>query len=273
MPTVKIRDIDMNYQEYGEGRPLLIIHGAPSNGRMFAALCEPHLKERTGWRRLYPDLLDYGDGGIPPSINSSDAVVDILIDFIEAVCPGERFTVIGGSWGGFLARSLVQRCLDRIDGVHLLAPLMDWSTAFETPEQLILRRDSEFEAALQPAEEWLRGSFAVQSIDTLDKFRADVLGNWREISQEGSAPLWNSNFVNDPDVLPFPCPAPTLIVCGRQDVAAGYQKTWSIVENFPRGTYIVLDMASHWLIYEQAALYQSLMNEWLDRVEEYIGAR
>jgi pimeloyl-ACP methyl ester carboxylesterase len=271
MPSVKVRDINVNYEEHGEGRPLLIIHGWRGNGHMLAALCEPLLKERTGWRRLYPDLMHYGDGGIPASVNSSDAVVDILIGFMEAVAPGERFVVVGMSWGGYLGRSLVQRKLDQIDGVHLLVPVVDWDfPAFVPPT---LRRDPEFEAALlsREIEDGLQVTFAVPSKAILDKFRVEVDGNWKEVSQEGSARLWNSAFASDPDVLPQPCPAPTLIVTGRQDPLVGYKKAWSIVENFPRGTFVVLDRTGHWIYYEQPALYSALVNEWLDRVEGYVA--
>jgi pimeloyl-ACP methyl ester carboxylesterase len=268
MPSVKVGEVQVNYEVFGEGRPLLVIHGFPGNGRMFEALFEPFLKERNGWRRFYPDLLDYGDGGIPASVNSSDALVDILIGFMEAVAPGERYVVAGASWGGYLGRSLVQRALNQIDGVHLLAPMMDWTIPV-LPEQPILHLEPEFVAALQPGEEWLAGSFAVQNKGILDKFRPEVLGNWKEVSQEASAPLWNSTFASDPDALLPPCLAPALIVCGRQDGIVGYKQTWSIVENFPRGTFVALDRTGHWIFYEQAALYHALIHEWLDRVEEY----
>ena len=62
---------------------------------------------------------------------------------------------------------------------------------------------------------------------------------------------------------------PTLILSGRQDIAVGYKDSWDLLENFPRATYAVLDRAGHFLSIEQRALMQALVNEWLNRVEEY----
>jgi hypothetical protein len=42
-----------------------------------------------------------------------------------------------------------------------------------------------------------------------------------------------------------------------------------LVDNYPRGTFAVLDRAGHGLEVEQQAVFECLVNEWLDRVEEY----
>ena len=61
---------------------------------------------------------------------------------------------------------------------------------------------------------------------------------------------------------------PTLILAGRQDAMVGYRDAWKILENYPRGTFAVLDRAGHNLQIEQETLFNALVNEWLDRVEE-----
>jgi pimeloyl-ACP methyl ester carboxylesterase len=81
----------------------------------------------------------------------------------------------------------------------------------------------------------------------------------------------NYAFSFDVDALPKPCPAPTLIITGRQDSAVGYRDAWEILDNFPRGTFAVLDRSGHFLPFEQEDLFHALVDEWLDRVEEYAG--
>ena len=61
---------------------------------------------------------------------------------------------------------------------------------------------------------------------------------------------------------------PTLILLGRQDSSVGYKDAWSILDNYPRGTFAVLDKAGHNLQIEQKNLFNSLVNEWLERVNE-----
>jgi pimeloyl-ACP methyl ester carboxylesterase len=62
---------------------------------------------------------------------------------------------------------------------------------------------------------------------------------------------------------------PSLLLAGRQDTAVGYHDAWSIVDKYPRMTFVVLDKASHDLEIEQERIFNVLVNEWLDRVEEF----
>ena len=74
-------------------------------------------------------------------------------------------------------------------------------------------------------------------------------------------------FSFDVDALTEPLTAPALILAGRQDSIVGYRDAWKILENYPRGTFAVLDRAGHFLEIEQDALFRALVGEWLDRVE------
>ena len=48
----------------------------------------------------------------------------------------------------------------------------------------------------------------------------------------------------------------------------GYKDALGVIEQFPRGTFAVLDRVGHSLAWEQPALFNALVREWLDRVEE-----
>jgi pimeloyl-ACP methyl ester carboxylesterase len=270
MPTVKLRDINVNYEEFGEGRPLLVIHGWRGNGRMFASVFEPYFEQRTGWRRLYPDLLDFGDAAPPDWLQDADGFVDILVAFLDALAPGQRFVVAGISWGGYLTRGIVRRRLQQIDGVMFEVPLMAYDlTESDLPPRQVVSQNPEFIAALQSGEEWLQDVFVFQNRAALDSLRTTVLANWADSNEaimERDKP-----YLFDADALPEPCSAPALFLTGRQDHLAGYKQAWSILENFPRATFAVLDRAGHFVRNEQATLYRALVHEWLDRVEEYIA--
>ena len=61
---------------------------------------------------------------------------------------------------------------------------------------------------------------------------------------------------------------PTLILLGRQDSSVGYKDAWSILDNYPRATFAVLDKAGHNLQIEQVEVFNSLVNEWLVRISK-----
>jgi predicted transcriptional regulator len=50
----------------------------------------------------------------------------------------------------------------------------------------------------------------------------------------------------------------------------GYQGAWDLLDVYPRASFAVLDRAGHVVFVEQKALVMALVNEWLDRVEEYV---
>lgn len=61
-----------------------------------------------------------------------------------------------------------------------------------------------------------------------------------------------------------------MILTGRQDSLVGYRDAWQLLENYPRGTFAVLDRAGHNVHNEQHQLFNALLGEWLDRVQEIL---
>lgn len=61
-----------------------------------------------------------------------------------------------------------------------------------------------------------------------------------------------------------------MILTGRQDSLVGYRDAWQLLENYPRGTFAVLDRAGHNAHNEQHQLFNALLGEWLDRVQEIL---
>jgi pimeloyl-ACP methyl ester carboxylesterase len=59
------------------------------------------------------------------------------------------------------------------------------------------------------------------------------------------------------------------MLTARQDHLCGYRDAWDLLDHYPRATFAVLDRAGHLVNIEQDALCQTLMREWLDRVEEW----
>ena len=118
----QVRDITMYYEEAGAGRPLLLLHGWPLDHRHIANDMEPLFADRAGWRRLYPDLPGMGKTRAADWITCQDQMLDLVIDFIDTVAPGERFVVAGTSYGGYLARGLVYHRGAQMDGLLLTVP-------------------------------------------------------------------------------------------------------------------------------------------------------
>jgi len=276
--TVSVRDIPIHYEEIGEGRPIVLLHGFSMEHRFMTHAYEPIFAARAGtgpgdgpgWRRIYVDMPGHGATPAPQWLTSDDQVLDVLMDFIDAVAGGQRVVVVGSSWGGYHARGLADRLADRIDGMLLTVPVVSVASARrDVPPRTVLVTDPAALADVQPHEEmWLEVS-VVQSREQLDRFRArGRLLPADEAFQERLVPHYAFSFEAELTTL---IEAPVLIVAGRQDSIVGYRDAWPLLEHMPRATYAVLDRAGHAVEREQSALFTALTLEWLDRVQEHIS--
>ncbi len=269
-----VRGIPVYYEDMGTGRPVLMLHGWPSDHHLMTYDLEHLFAGRPGWRRLYPDLPGMGKTPGADWITSQDDMLAVVLEFLDAVAPGERVVVIGASYGGFLARGVLHERMARMDGLMLLAPSVipdDGARHLPPPQTLV--RDADIPAALELDETFWSRIAVVQTAETLAAFRAAVKPGFAAADVSFLERLESAGFVFSFAVgeLPAPFPAPTLILTGRQDSLVGYQDAWGLVENYPRATFVTLDRAGHGLAAEQKILFQALVGEWLDRVTEYIA--
>ncbi len=270
-----LENISIYYEEIGSGRPIIMLHGWPLDHRSIYSDMEPIFLERKGWKRIYPDLPGMGRTPGGDWIKTQDHMLKIIIEFIDKVIPNENFIVVGNSYGGYLARGLIYHRSTQIDGVLMNVPRIEPNDQkANLPKHRILRDDKEFLEALQPNEEGIKEMVVVQSMDLLHTFRNSIFPAMNIADDEFLKRLHkleNYTFTFNVDFLKEPFPAPTLILTGRYDQWCGYREAYQILDNFPRGTFIVMDCAGHALSIEQKSLFRALVGEWLNRVEEFIN--
>jgi pimeloyl-ACP methyl ester carboxylesterase len=248
-----------------------MLHGSHTDHHELMYSLEPLFETRTGWRRIYPDLPGRGKTPGADWINSQDDILAVILDFLDGIAPGERVVVAGYSLGAYLAQGVAYKRGEQMDGLMLGAPAIAVDPAKRNyPPHQVLVQDPEFAAAVQPEEQMLLQVAVVQSPQRLAAFRAAIKPGLMVADRDFIARVAvNGRFSFDVNSLPTPFPAPTLIVTGKQDSICGYREAWSILDNYPRGTFAVLDRAGHGLSEEQKGLYRALATEWLNRVEEY----
>jgi len=261
--------LSLYFDEVGSGKPILMLHGWPLDHLSIKGAMEPLFAHRKGWKRIYVDLPGMGQSDAPDWLKTQDQVLDVVMEFIAKVISNERFCVAGLSYGGLLAQGLVYRLAHQIDGVLFLATGMASRDKKGLPSHLVmceeaLNRDGLDENQINE----FKDMAVIQTQAHLDA--------WKETIFPGTLRA-NSAFLDrlqtaysfDVERLPQPLPAPTLFLLGRQDSVVGYRDAWRIIENYPHASFIVLDRAGHCLHMEQPNLYEALVHEWLDRVEEY----
>jgi len=261
--------VTLNFADHGAGVPVLAIHGWTPDHRLMLGCLEPLFARRPGYRRLYPDLPGMGRTYAPPSVASSDDILDALQAFVDREIGDAPFLLVGESYGGYLARALARARAVQVLGLALICPIgAEVEHARRTlPERRVLRPDPALLAALPPrVAEPFAELAVVQTAETARRFEDEILPGLEAVDEQALARIrahWT--LAEDPEGgAPFE--RPTLILAGRQDDATGYADQYRLLAHYPRASFVVLDVAGHNLQIEQPALFDALMLEWLDRV-------
>jgi pimeloyl-ACP methyl ester carboxylesterase len=270
---ISLGEATLQYETIGSGRPLLLIHGYSLDRRMMKACMEPVFARRSDdWRRIYVDLPGMGGSRAPSRLASSDWVLETLVAFIDALLPGHRFALMGESYGGYLARGIVRRRTESVDGLLLLCPMIIPARQNrDRPTFRLMARDEDFHATI-PREQRRRFAIevVVQTRETWARYSEEILPALAAgdpmFLRKLHGPGYPLSF--DVDALVAPFDRPALFLLGRQDDVVGYRDAWKLIESYPRAAFAVLDRAGHCLQIEQESLFTALAGEWLDRVRE-----
>lgn len=271
---VETRGTEVAVWEAGRGHPLLVLHGLGLDHVGLSEELEQVFDDDVTWRRIYLDLPGMGATPGPDHLASADALLDVVGDVVANRIGGDRFALLGQSYGGYLSLGALHRFPDQISGLALLTPVIEPSYDLRVlPQTKKLTSSDELMAVLP--EEFLDG-FRDLIVDESEGLVAALRRSW--IPSMGSA---NEEFITrlqseaysfasfDPGSVTFQ--GPSLVVCGRHDAVVGYEQAMELLPNLERGTLVVLDGAGHLAQLEKPALTHALIADWLGRVEVVEG--
>ena len=267
----KIGNIQVSYEIVGEGRPILMLHGWPVDHSYMMAAFEPVFEALDGWQRVYFDLPGMGNTPGAEWIKTNDDMLQVVLDFIDQIVPEHNFTLIGLSYGAYLAKGLIHKRSTSIDGLMMHVPAIFIDRTKRTiPKHIILFENPNY------YEELKANNLEDLIVYTTDQ-NAECLKNLRTVAMPSIAKAdfnflgaiehdKEFSFLSDDEVPSFS--KPTLIVAGRQDSVVGYQDVWQMIDEYPRATFAVLDYAGHALgVGERNTVFRALVVDWIDRLE------
>jgi len=268
---------EIYYETYGEGIPVLMLHGFGIDHHVMTGCMEPIFRRRPGWKRIYLDLPGMGKTKGTDDIVNADRMLDTVVKFCEKVVPDGRFLVAGESYGGYLAQGMVYRIPDRLDGVLLICPVIIAEREKRTlPPRTTFFRDEALLAGIEPeTRAFFERMLVLQDKKRWDRFQKDIIPGMRSKDETFLDRFQQAGygFSFDVEKPAHPFEKPSLLLAGRQDATVGWEDMLKVVRNFLRGTFAVLDRAGHGLEVEQETAFNCLVSEWLDRVKEYAGQR
>lgn len=123
-PNVHFKKIDhdgamirLAYLQWGDGEPLLYLHGWGQSRQAFLPLIET-LGE--GYRHIAVDCPGFGQSSMPPSPWGTEEYAACILKLVNAL-GWDRFTVIGHSFGGRVAIRMAIQAPERISSLILIS--------------------------------------------------------------------------------------------------------------------------------------------------------
>lgn len=261
--TVRIGDVPVEVEIHGSGTPLLMVHGWGVDRRLLTGCMEPLFGPDDPWLRIYPDLP--GRGGTPahPSVDSAEATAELLVDLMDAVAPGQRYAVVGESWGGHVARGVLARRPDLL-GMALVCPAVRSGVADVDPPQAVVR-DEDLLAELSEGQRQAFAEFhAVLTRRVWERTRVEIDPGVTSADQTYLEEVLGPRRQLEDDTATTD--APVLVLAGRQDAVVGYREQWDLAQRFPHATFAAIDAAGHNLQIEQPEVFEALVRAWLARL-------
>ncbi|MGB8408135.1 MAG: alpha/beta hydrolase [Mycobacterium sp.] len=123
MATLAVDDVDIYYEDHGQGEPLLLVHGAAASGLWFGDLI-PQLAAK--YRVIVPDLRGLGRSArVAPLVHPQVWVTDLwrLLDSLDL----ERVHLAGVSLGSRIAGRMVLDNRERVTTLTVDAPIVGLS--------------------------------------------------------------------------------------------------------------------------------------------------
>jgi pimeloyl-ACP methyl ester carboxylesterase len=256
--------VKLKVERIGEGTPVIMLHGFGVDSEIMKGFLEQIFISRSGWQRIYIDTPGYGGSDYNEKINSSDAMLEIIVNGIKQLVGDSSFILAGLSYGGYLARGITYLLKEQVQGLFLICPVIKaYNRELPTHEILVTHESNSYSpgfrdmAVVQTDRVWVR--YQVEIIPGVNCFNSKL--NDSELLTNNLA------FSFEEEMMESYFDKPMLIINGRQDSLVGYRDVLVMLESCPHTTYAILDHAGHLVEIEQEKLVTSLVEEWLDRVE------
>lgn len=239
------------YQEYGTGKPIILLAGGPG---MNPAYMVPVAKMLASGGRRVLLLHQRGTGMSADAISCRDrmnlagAIADL--EALREHLHLEKLTIAGHSWGGMLAMAYAQKYPHRVAGLLLLdtGPMNDSGSSTESAI-VHARLSPDERAALQQA----KGTAQIDAIEGKAYFADPGKVGLLQESIPPGEPMWYETVgqLIGPDLSKFDVvegmrnlKAPVTLVFGRFD--PGFSTAGQIRDVHPNSRLIVVEHAGHY---------------------------
>jgi pimeloyl-ACP methyl ester carboxylesterase len=256
--VVRSGGLEIAYERAGKGPPLVFVHGAAEDGRVWKPQLSAFADEFTVVAWDEPGAGRSSD--VPTDFGLSD-YAKCLATLIEEVALGPA-NVVGLSWGGTLVLELYRHRPDLVATLILVDSYAGWKGSL--PHEEVQARVEGVQRMLSaPSEEFdptLPGLFAAGPPPEFVPLLADMAADVRPESLRTE--LLALTETDQRDLLPR-ITVPTLLIWGEQDVRSPLSVAHQFEQAIPRAQLVVIPGAGHVSNLERPEEFNRALREFL----------
>jgi pimeloyl-ACP methyl ester carboxylesterase len=284
MPTAKINidafpPAELFYHELGSGSPLVLLHGFPLDGTMWADVAELLSQQ---WRVIIPDLRGFGQSPWPSTqppqaaddisgkkvswtVTAMAADVEALLQALQIDQP---IVLAGLSMGGYIAMQFALRYQARLRGLILAdtraaADSDEARTGRHKTAERVLSEGPAFVAEAMIPKLFAPDTFQLRP-ELIAEYRELILKtNPRTIAGAALALGSRPNVTSELEQIHVP----TLCIAGSNDEISPPQEMLVWSAELPRGRFVEIPGAGHMSPVEQPESFVAAVNTWAEESE------
>ena len=257
--------LNLGYEEWGSGQPLVLLHAFPCNRSMWAhqisALTQTH-----HFRVILPDFRGFGESDVPEGSYPMELLAEDTAALLDALHI-EQFILGGLSMGGYASFALYRKYAQRVQALILA----DTRAQADTPEARANREEmiqlAERGGSAAVAEHMLLRVLTAQTLRDPTGTTARLRAMMEAASPAGiiGAQRGMGERPDSTDLLPqIHCP--TLILVGEQDALTTLAEAQYMAERIPDARVVIIPQAGHLANMEQPEAFNQALVAFLEGV-------
>ena len=251
-----------------EATPLVFINGGPGFDHSFHHLSPVWERLATARRVVFFDQPGTGQSW-PVGSDDLIAVNDLLlsIEAIRAAIGAPRISLLGHSWGGYIAMAYAIRHPEKVDRLVLVASIAPKISTTEVlfgalfPDVLSVRRELRGENP-DDVQKYIRLTLAMSFYSP--EIRDRILGKLGPVAYNRRLELlWDQaerhDLTNDLKRLTMP----VLVATGQFDANVSPRTAWSIHQAIPGSQFVVFERSGHFPMIEEPDPFFTVIDAFL----------
>jgi pimeloyl-ACP methyl ester carboxylesterase len=264
MPKLQINGLDVFFDVFGGGRPLVLISGVSSDHAGWKATQVPEFNA-AGFRCLLFDNRDVGQTGESPvsgytTRQFADDTAELIrkLDFAPA-------HVVGASMGGMIAQEMALNHPDCVRSLTLVCTAAKADSYLRNVIEAWKTAASKYtkEEFLQARMPWIFTHRFYEKTETIRAYRERVLGNPFPQTVAGFHRQCDTILTHDAMDRLHTIQAPTHVVVGAEDILIPPRHSQTIAERIPGAKLTVLSDTGHCLFWETPSEFNRIVLEFL----------